>query len=173
MSNHWHFVLWPEREGQMTDFLRWLTHTHTRRWHAHYHTAGTGHVYQGRFKAFPVQEDSHLLTVLRYVERNPLRAGLVPHARSTGVGRASGVGPLRTPTRSQRRCTLARCDCPGSGLSTLIGRKRRVSWKPCGLCTARGRPFGSTRWQERMAKDLGLEFTFRERGRPKKETSEG
>src|SRR5262245_31903357 len=80
MPNHWHLVLWPRRDGDMTAFLRWLTHTHTMRWHTHYHTAGTGHVYQGRFKAFPVEEDDHLYTLLRYVERNALRAGLVQRA---------------------------------------------------------------------------------------------
>jgi putative transposase len=82
MPNHWHFVLWPSRTGQLTEFLRWLTHTHTQRWHAHRHTAGSGHLYQGRFKAFPIQEDHHLLTVLRYAERNALRAGLCRQAES-------------------------------------------------------------------------------------------
>jgi len=80
MPNHWHLVLWPRREGELTAFVRWLTHTHTMRWHAHYHTQGTGHLYQGRFKSFPVETDDHLYTVLRYVERNPLRAGLVRKA---------------------------------------------------------------------------------------------
>jgi putative transposase len=51
--------------------MRWLTLTHTQRWHAHRHNAGTGHVYQGRFKSFPVQEDSHFLTVARYIEPTP------------------------------------------------------------------------------------------------------
>ena len=54
--------------------------THTQRWHAHHGTSGTGHLYQGRFKSFPIQSDEHLWTVLRYVERNPLRAGLVKRA---------------------------------------------------------------------------------------------
>ena len=35
------------------------------RWHAHYQTQGTGHLYQGRFKAFPIEQDEHLLAVLR------------------------------------------------------------------------------------------------------------
>ena len=39
-----------------------------------------GRAYQGRFKSFPIQEDDHLFTVLRYVERNPLRANLVQDA---------------------------------------------------------------------------------------------
>src|SRR5277367_6089591 len=71
MPNHWHLVLWPEHDGDLSEFMRWLTVTHTQRWHAHYHTQGTGPLYQGRFKAFPIAEDEHLLTVLRYVERNP------------------------------------------------------------------------------------------------------
>jgi len=49
MPNHWHMVLWPRADGQLTAFVRWLTHTHTMRWHTHYHTIGTGHLYQGRF----------------------------------------------------------------------------------------------------------------------------
>jgi hypothetical protein len=46
---------------------------HTQRWHAHHRSAGSGHVYQGRFKSFPIQEDDHFYTVTRYVERNALR----------------------------------------------------------------------------------------------------
>src|SRR4051794_12374854 len=80
MPNHWHFVLWPEEDGQLSEFLRLLTVTHTQRWHAHRHTAGTGPLYQGRFKSFPIQQDDHFLTVCRYVERNPLRAKLVEKA---------------------------------------------------------------------------------------------
>jgi REP element-mobilizing transposase RayT len=75
MPNHWHLVLWPRRDGDLTNFVRWLTHTHTMRWHAHYHTSGTGHLYQGRFKSFPIEADEHLYTVLRYApagdERSP------------------------------------------------------------------------------------------------------
>src|SRR3954447_22808619 len=80
MSNHWHFVLWPREDGELSEFMRLLTVTHTQRWHAHHHTAGTGPLYQGRFKSFPIQRDEHLLAVCRYVERNALRAGLVERA---------------------------------------------------------------------------------------------
>src|SRR3990167_9835459 len=80
MPNHWHFVVRAETDEQLSAFFRWLTHTHTMRWHAHYGTQGTGPLYQGRFKTFPIEEDDHLLTVLRYVERNPLRAKMVDEA---------------------------------------------------------------------------------------------
>ena len=80
LSNHWHFVVWPTAEGQVTAFFRWLTHTHAMRWRVAHRKVGYGHLYQGRFKSFPVQSDEHLLTVLRYVERNALGAGLVARA---------------------------------------------------------------------------------------------
>ena len=69
--------------------MRWLTVTHTQRWHANHHPSGTGPVYQGRFKSFPVESDDHLLTVAQYIERNPLRAGMVEHAEN-GSGAACG-----------------------------------------------------------------------------------
>jgi putative transposase len=80
MPNHWHMVLWPREDGELSAFLRWLTLTHSMRWHTHYHTTGTGHLYQNRFKSFPIEADDHLYTVLRYVERNALRANLVKRA---------------------------------------------------------------------------------------------
>ena len=54
LPNHWHLLLWPRRDGKLSDFGHWLTLTHTQRWHAHYHHVGIGHVYQGRFKSFVV-----------------------------------------------------------------------------------------------------------------------
>jgi len=116
MNNHWHFALWPRGDGDLSEFMRWLTVTHTQRWHAAHRTSGTGPLYQGRFKSFPVQEDDHLWTVLRYVERNPLRANLVERAdawrwsslwhRADGSrsGVAAPVGPSR---RAVRRGLLA------------------------------------------------------------------
>ena len=80
MPNHFHLVLWPHEDGDLSRWMQWLLTTHVRRYHRHYR--GSGHVWQGRFKAFPIEEDEHLLTVLRYVERNPLRAKLVRRAEN-------------------------------------------------------------------------------------------
>src|SRR5260370_29671092 len=102
MPTHWHLVLWPAADGELTSFLRWLTLTHSVRWHKHYHSTGSGHVYQNRFKAFAVAEDEHLLAVLRYVERNPLRAGLV---RRGGGGAPSCLACPFAPRRG--------CHAPG------------------------------------------------------------
>jgi putative transposase len=93
LANHWHLVLWPRADNELSDFMHWLTLTDTQRWHAHYQNVGHGHLYQGRFKSFPVQADEHFLSLCRYVERNALRAGLVPRAedwRWGSLGRRQG-----------------------------------------------------------------------------------
>src|SRR5256885_2321789 len=46
MPNHFHLVLWPRGDGDLSRFMRWLTLTHTQRWHAHRGSAGAGHLYQ-------------------------------------------------------------------------------------------------------------------------------
>ncbi len=77
MPNHFHLVLYPQKDGELQKFMQWLTLTHTQRWHTKNNTTGTGHLYQGRYKSVLIQEDTHLLGLIRYVERNPLRAKLV------------------------------------------------------------------------------------------------
>src|SRR5689334_22926653 len=57
MPNHWHLVLAPQRDGELSRFVGWLTRTHTQRWHADRHSAGSGPICQGRFKSFPVEDD--------------------------------------------------------------------------------------------------------------------
>jgi putative transposase len=75
MPNHWHLVLWPRGDDDLSEYMRCLTVTHTQRWHLAHGTSGTGPLYQGRFKSFPVEADEHFYRVCRYVERNALPAG--------------------------------------------------------------------------------------------------
>ncbi len=77
MGNHWHLLLWPENDGDLSEFMHWITLTHANRYHAAHGTAGMGHIYKGPFKSFPFQTERHYLRILRYVEANPLRASLV------------------------------------------------------------------------------------------------
>lgn len=165
MPNHWHLLLWPRQDGELSEVLRWITVTHTQRWHAHRHTAGTGPVYQGRFKSFPVQTDEHFLTVARYVERNALRAKLVDRAEHwqwSSLWRRAQGDPKRTVWLSewpveQPRNWAARVNQPETA-AELEGLRVSVN---------RGQPFGSESWVVRMAKRLGLEATLRPPGRPK------
>ena len=80
MPNHFHLVVQPMGDGQLSNFMRLLLGTHSKRWHAYRKTTGIGAVYQGRFKAFPIQSEPHFYAVCRYVERNALRAGFVDRA---------------------------------------------------------------------------------------------
>ncbi len=80
MPNHWHFVLWPEKNGDLARFMQKLTVTHVRNWQENRRRVGMGHVYQGRYKSFPIEPDDYFYQVVRYVERNALRANLVESA---------------------------------------------------------------------------------------------
>ena len=111
MTNHFHLLLWPHEDGDLSRWMQWLMTAHVRRYHRHY--KGSGHIWQGRFKAFPIQDDEHFLAVLRYVERNPLRANLVersqdwewsslkPTEQSGPVGLLS-EGPIAKPAQWTR-----------------------------------------------------------------------
>lgn len=108
MPNHFHLVVWPRQGDEISAFMRWLMNAHIRRYYRFGELWGTGHLYQGRFKAFPIQSDHHLLTVMHYVEANPLRARLVPRAEAWRWGSLSretcldgrlivGPSPIRKP----------------------------------------------------------------------------
>lgn len=88
MSNHWHLLLYPRKDGDLAEFMRWLTTTHAARFRLRTGTVGNGHVYQGRYKSFLVDTDIHLLSVLKYIERNPVRAGMVRTAEGWRWGSA-------------------------------------------------------------------------------------
>lgn len=171
MPNHWHFVVRPVQEGQVSEFFRRLSVTHCMRWHAHYHTGGTGHLYQGRFKSFPVQRDEHLLTVMRYVERNPLRAGLVDAAEEWQWGSAWA----RRQTDPLRRRWLANLRTPALPRTWRAWVNRPQSdaeVETLRTCIRRGCPYGHAKWVSQSAVRLGLQSTLRPRGRPKSTGSE-
>ena len=162
MGNHWHFVAWPEEDGQLTRFFRWLANTHAMRWRVAHHTVGYGHLYQGRYKSFPVQAGEPLLKVCRYVERNPLTAGLVRRAedwrwsslwvREYGTAEQKAVladWPDRRPRRWAER------------VNATVSEKEKSRWE---LSLARSRPFGDDGWTAATVKMMGLEHTVRSEG---------
>ncbi len=165
MPNHWHMVLWPREEGEMTEFLRWLTLTHSQRLHAHRHTTGWGHVYQGRFKSFPIEQDEPLLMVLRYVERNALRANLVERAQDL-----QWCSLWRRLNGDEESLLSAwPIDMLTDWVGWVNGAQSAAELEALRHCVNRGTPHGSDAWQMRMAEKLRLEFTLRPRGRPRKE----
>lgn len=168
MPNHWHFVVRPETSDQVSEFFRRLTVMHTMRWHAHYKTGGTGHLYQGRFKSFPIQTDRHLLTVMRYVERNPVRAGLVELAEDWQCSSAHA----RLQRADERRWLAIPDDppLPRNWRSWVNKIETEAELDSIRHSVKRGLPFGDDNWTRNSVVRLGLETTTRPRGRPRKET---
>lgn len=165
LPNHWHLVLWPRNDGDVSEFMRWLTVTHTQRWHAAHGTAGSGHVYQGRFKSFPVQSDEHDLTVCRYVERNALQATLVRQAQQWRW--SSLWHRLANESEMKSHLTSGPLSFPDNWIrlvnQTLSDKEREGIQQ----CLERSRPYGRKLWVTRIANSLGLTSTMRARGRPK------
>ena len=164
MPNHWHLVLWPRRDGDLSRFMAWLTLTHTQRWHGQHHSVGSGHLYQGRYKSFPVQSDEHFLTVCRYVEGNALRAKLVKRAESwqwSSLWRRA-QGPKQSDWLTDWPITRSRQWV--KGINEPQTEEELVAVRQC---VQRGRPFGKESWVQRTTRRLNLESTLRPRGRPK------
>ena len=166
MPDHWHLLLWPRKDGQLGQFMQRLTVRHVRRWHAHRGSTGQGHVYQGIYKSFPVQDNRPFLNVARYIESNPLRVGLVTRAenwkwcslwrRERGTPEQRGIlaeWPVQRP-----RDWMARMNRPQNQAEEDAVRTSLI----------RGRPYGDELWQQRTARRLNLGQTFRDRGRPSK-----
>jgi putative transposase len=165
MPNHFHLVLWPLGDGDLSRWMQLFMTAHVRRHHRRHGTEG--HIWQGRFKAFPIQQDDHLLTVLRYVERNPVRGGLVERAQdwpwSSLANAATGAGILRqSPVSLPDRWTgFVNRGLPAEDLALVRNSVNR------------GAPFGGQRWVPRTARQLGVEASLRPRGRPSKQSNQG
>jgi len=165
MPNHWHLILWPRRDGDLSRFMAWLTLTHTQRWHAQHRSVGSGHLYQGRFKSFPVQTDDHFLTVCRYVERNALRAKLVKHAESW---QWSSLWRRHQGPKHSQWLTDWPLPRPRQWVKLVNESQTDEELESVRLSVQRGRPFGKEFWVQRTTRRLNLESTLRPRGRPKR-----
>jgi putative transposase len=157
-------LCWPERDGDLAAFMQRLTITHVRRWQEHRHYVGLGHVYQGRYKSFPVAEDEHFLAVARYIERNALRANLVALAEEW---RWSSLWRRFCGT-AEEKAILAPwpLEAPHDWLERVNRADNEKELEALRRSMQRGRPYGATEWQKRIAKRLGLESAYRSRGRP-------
>lgn len=161
MPNHWHLVVWPTEDAQLSAFMFQLTNAHVARHRTMHGTTGTGHLYQGRFRSFPVQSDDHYLRVMRYVEANALRAALVQCAESwpwssmtERVADAREIitpGPLGLPT----------------DWVTYVNATTGTDELECiRNCNRQGRPYGSPDW---MLDTAALHrLALRGRGRPRR-----
>jgi putative transposase len=160
MPNHFHLVVSTSGARDISQWMQWLLTTHAHRHHIRYGTSGR--VWQGRFKAFPIEQDGYLLTVMRYVERNALRAGLVERAEDWCWGSLSwrvgnSLGPRLSP---------APVKVPRDWSARVNAPQNPAELEALRACVNRQRPYGNQRWVEETAARLGLESSRRPQGRP-------
>lgn len=166
MPNHWHLVLYPKNDGDLSKFMSWLSNTHTKRWHAIKKTIGQGHLYQGRYKSFICQNDSHFLTLVRYVERNPKKANLVKKAENWKWG---SVWRREKGTEKQKKLLSDWIISePRDYLKYLNEPQNENEEKSIQNSILRGCPYGEDSWKDRIIRKFKLEITIRSQGRPKK-----
>ena len=169
LNNHFHLLLRPIGTT-ISRIMQSLLVSHTQRYHRHYHSGG--HVWQGRFKSPVIQNDEHLLAVLRYIEANPLRAGLVKRAEDYpwssypvhGVGQTNElVDRLMT---YEELSPLAKVRC--RKWAEMVHRPiDEAVLNAIRRSNATGLPYGDEAWTNRLAKRLNLDLTIRPRGRPR------
>jgi putative transposase len=163
MPNHWHMVLWPLDDTGLTRYTGWLSLTHACRWQRVHETRGTGPVYQGRFKAIPIETNRYFITACRYVERNAVRAGLVERARNWPWSSASEQPGAPMPI-------LADWPIPRPpGWSELLDEPQtQADLDHVRRCISRSAPMGDDAWREAVATTLGWTTGLRTVGRPRR-----
>lgn len=167
MPNHFHLVVRPCDVTDLARWTHWVFTTHVRWYHARYST--TGRVWQGRFKAFAAQQDHHLLTVMRYVERNALRARLVERAEDWEWTSLA----WRRETRPRVALTPSPVPLPAYWRQYTNEPQTAVELAELHACVNRQRPFGAEDWVKRQAEQSGLEQALESVGRPKNYAARG
>ena len=165
MPNHWHLVLYPRADGDLSEFLRRITLTHTQRYHARTGTVGYGHVYQGRYKSLLVESNDHFLTLVRYVERNAKRAALVKKAEDWPW--ASVYARLYGNEKQKKMLSPWPMGEPRHYVEWLNASQGKEEIENIRYAIKKSRPYGSEKWLAHAVGKFGLENTMRNRGRPK------
>lgn len=160
MPNHFHLLVSPERADDLSRWMQWFMTSHVRRYHRFYNSSG--HVWQGRYKSFIVQEDAHLLTVVRYIEGNPVRAHIVPSAKDWNW--SSHRGRTGATESSAEQLPVEMPSDWTSYVDQMLPEDELAKIK---TSMHRQTPFGSPPWQTNICRELGLESTLKPKGRPR------
>ncbi len=166
IPNHWHLVLYPIADGDLQIFMRWLSMTHTQRWHSQHKTIGSGHLYQGRYKSFPIQTNEYLLQLFRYVERNALRATLVKkaeHWRWSSLHRRENGS-----VKEKKLLSFWPIDMPHDYIDFVNASQTSAELESLRYCVNKSKPYGNDNWTRKMIDKFNLTPTLRNPGRPKK-----
>jgi len=160
MPNHFHLVLRAKEDRQLTDFMRLGTLTHSKRWHRNRGSRGTGAVYQGRYRAFPVQTNRYFYNLCRYVETNAQRACLVARAEDWPWSSVSA----RCKNFQLLRLQEWPISQPADWVEQINGTTSTTDLERVRRSVARGVPLGDDEWSRHTAEPLGLSNHFRQPG---------
>ncbi len=166
MPNHWHFLLSSQKDGDLGLFMHRLTNAHTRQVRAKTKTTGTGPLYQGRYKSFIIENDPHLLTVLKYIERNPVRAKLSQETEDWRWG--SAWRRIYGNDNQKKLLATTPVDLPVNYLQWVNMTESEKELDGIRSSVNKGVPYGRESWVEKTAKQFNLEQTMRNPGRPKR-----
>ncbi len=164
MPNHWHLLLYPSTDEMLGEFMGWLTSTHVRQYRTRSQTIGYGHLYQDRYKSFPVETNEYCMTLVRYIEQNPLRAKLVTKAEEW---RWSSFFRREKGTIQQKKLlSELPFDLPHNYASLLNQSFSNDMLGSIRTSVNKGKPFGSDTWVDKTIDTFGLTHTVRGVGRP-------
>jgi putative transposase len=162
LSNHWHMGITCDRIADLAAFMHWMAGTHANRWAGAHKARGRGYVYQGRYKAVPVQTSTSLIRVCRYIERNALRKNLVAAAEDWAWGSLHALCNNRYPI-PLAPWPISR---PENWIELVNTPQTESELRDLRRCIRRDQPIGDADWARAVAPLLGL--TMRPVGRPKK-----
>jgi putative transposase len=170
MDNHVHLLATPARAESMAKAMRSCGQTYVRHFNERHGRCGA--LWQERFGSSPIESDRHLLVVLRYVELNPVRAGMVTsatdHAWSSvhvHLGRRSES--MLTPHPSYLALGATPSDRASAYAALLAEGLTYEQTSEIRKASAQQRPFGSERFKQMLEKTLGLPTRLRGDGRPR------
>ena len=162
MPNHFHFVLKSSQASNLSKWIHWLLTVHSRRYHHYYKTCG--HIWQGRFKSFMIQNDEHLIKVLRYVEGNAVRAGLVFSAKDWPWSSHK----QRISEETEKIIDIPPVELPSDWTSYVDEPLTSKELLDLRQSVNHQFPYGDNKWKKKISQQLGLAYTFKPRGRPRK-----
>lgn len=166
MPNHWHLVLHPKNDGDLGAFMHRLSNAHTRKVHARTNTNGSGHLYQGRYKSFLVDSGNYLLAVIKYVERNAVRAKLVRFCEDWQWG--SAWRRIHGTTQQKKLLSKIPDHLPDDYVKWINSPEKVDDIDTIRTSVNKSMPYGEEKWVEKMVVKHHLESTLKSPGRPKK-----
>ncbi|MCK9351589.1 MAG: transposase [Candidatus Paceibacterota bacterium] len=166
MPNHWHLVLYPKKDGDLSLFMHWLTTSHTRKHHVMKENIGGGHLYQGRYKSFLVDTDSYFLSVFKYVERNPMRAKLTENCEDWRWG--SSWRRSNGSEKEKKLLSSPLVDFPEKYSVWINKPEKEDDVVKIRNSINKGVPYGRDIWSMDMVEKYELSSSLNKPGRPKK-----